>query len=37
MKTHFALILSCFVALVSAQEIDIDAIAKSEMRLASKK
>jgi aminopeptidase N len=39
MKNHFALILSCFVALVSAQGIDtnIDAIAKSEMKLASKK
>lgn len=39
MKTPFALILSCFVVLVSAQDFDtnIDAIAKSEMNLASKK
>jgi aminopeptidase N len=39
MKIYFTLILFCVLALVSAQgiEADIDGIAKSEMRLASKK
>jgi aminopeptidase N len=39
MKIYFTLVLFCFLTVVSAQEIDgnIDAVAKSEMKLASKK